>query len=152
MFMQPKDQALKPRWWETKDIETTFFKCTKWQLEETLDPFNCPYHYYCNSTYPGNYPYFVDILVLVFITASFLSTLVVTVIEISGGRRQTRLSQSRRYLLPSGPISLPVMLLIMAKGYRINTIFPVMFTGPAILQLVRISALAFESKCESDIR
>lgn len=63
-----------------------------------------------------------------------------------GGRKPTRLSrlsQSRRYFLPSGPVSLPVILVIMAKGYRINTVFPMSYNGPAILQLVRMSALAF---------
>ncbi|GAB2271891.1 hypothetical protein Dimus_006720 [Dionaea muscipula] len=126
-----------------------FFKCTRWQLEETLNPSDCPYHYYCHSTYPGNYPYLVDILVLAFVAASFLSTMVLSLIEIISSVKSINLQQlkrTRRYVLPSGPTSLPIMLLILAKGYRINTLFPITCTGPAILQLICISALAFESE------
>ncbi|GAB2231169.1 hypothetical protein Droror1_Dr00027457 [Drosera rotundifolia] len=140
-----------PMHWQ-RDIETTFFKCTRWQLEETLDPGICPYHYYCYSTYHGDYPSFIDILVFAFVAASFFSTVVLSLMEILPGRRQSELECRRRYLLPSGPISLPVMLLILAKGRRINTLFPIISTGPAILQLIRVSALAFESETDSDIR
>ncbi|RYR32183.1 hypothetical protein Ahy_A10g046783 [Arachis hypogaea] len=55
----------------------TFFKCISWQVEETLDLLNCPYHYVCETTYPANYPPYVDILVLLFATASYLVTLVI---------------------------------------------------------------------------
>lgn len=140
-----------PMHWQ-RDIETTFFKCTRWQLEETLDPGICPYHYHCYSTYPGDYPSFIDILVFAFVAASFFSTVVLSLMEMLPGRRQSELERRRRYLLPSGPISLPVMLLILAKGHRINTLFPIISTGPAILQLIRASALAFESETDSDIR
>ncbi|KAH7855041.1 hypothetical protein Vadar_020586 [Vaccinium darrowii] len=39
--------------WVPEDIRETFFKCTRWQLEETMDPINCPYHYFCDSTNPA---------------------------------------------------------------------------------------------------
>ncbi|XP_050385839.1 uncharacterized protein LOC126802276 [Argentina anserina] len=60
--------------------------------------------------------------------------------------------QSKRYLLPSGPIALPLIILALAKGHRINTSFPLSTTGPAILQLVLISALTFTNGGDSDIQ
>ncbi|KMT20181.1 hypothetical protein BVRB_1g001900 [Beta vulgaris subsp. vulgaris] len=138
------------------DIQRIFFKCTKWQLEETLDPINCPYHYYCNNNYPGDYPSWVDSLAILFITITFLATAVFMVVEIIRGRKGagplTRLNQLRRYFLPSGPIFLPIILLIMGKGHRINSAFPLSYNGPAILHLVRISALAFDTETESDVK
>ncbi|KAH7840907.1 hypothetical protein Vadar_023142 [Vaccinium darrowii] len=47
--------------WVPEDIRETFFKCTRWQLEETMDPINCPYHYFCDSTNPANYPPAVNV-------------------------------------------------------------------------------------------
>lgn len=149
-FLRPKNPAFLPEW-DLEDVRTTFLKCIRWQVEETLDPINCPYHYYCDSTYPGNYPPAVDVLVLVFTTTSYLTTLVLMVIDISR-RGRTSLNQSRRYLLPSGPISLPIILLMLAKGHRINTIFPLSCIGPAILQLVHISALTFNYNADEDIK
>jgi len=152
-LLHPRNPALQNKW--DGDIQRAFFKCTKWQLEETLDPINCPYHYYCSSDYAGDYPPWIDSMVMVFTMASFLATVILTVLEMMGGRkptRLTRLSQSRRYFLPSGPIFLPVILIIMAKGYRINSVFPTSHNGPAILQLVRMSALAFATETESDIK
>lgn len=138
------------------DIQRIFFKCTKWQLEETLDPINCPYHYYCNNNYPGDYPSWVDSLAILFITITFLATAVFMVVEMIRGRKGagplTRLNQLRRYFLPSGPIFLPIILLIMGKGHRINSAFPLSYNGPAILHLVRISALAFDTETESDVK
>ncbi|KAL6131188.1 hypothetical protein ACLB2K_069564 [Fragaria x ananassa] len=60
--------------------------------------------------------------------------------------------QSKRYLLPSGPIGLPLIIFALAKGHRINTTFPLSSTGPAILQLVQISALAFANGGDNDIK
>ncbi|XP_056693665.1 uncharacterized protein [Spinacia oleracea] len=137
------------------EIQGTFFKCTKWQLEETMDPINCPYHYYCNSNYSGDYPSWVDSLATVFITITFLATSVLMVVGMIRGRKAahpTRLNHLRRYFLPSGPIFLPIILVIMAKGNRINTVFPLLYNGPAILHLVRISALAFNTETESDFK
>jgi hypothetical protein len=67
-------------------------------------------------------------------------------------RGQTYLSWSKRCFLPSGPISLPVILLTLAKGHRINTICPFSSIGPAILQLVHISTLAFDHEANEDIK
>ncbi|KAI8021489.1 hypothetical protein LOK49_LG03G02038 [Camellia lanceoleosa] len=146
---------------------TIFFKCTTWQVEETLDPINCPYHYYCDSTYPGNYPPAVDILLLSLVTASYLATLISLVMEmivyVNGngaaavaGRRTNNnncVGQIiRRCLLPSGPVSLPLTLLALAKGQRINTIFPLSCIGPSILQLIQISALALDNVAEKDMK
>lgn len=133
------------------EIHATFFKCISWQVEETLDAINCPYHYVCDKTYPAkNYPPSVDILVLLFTTASYLVTLVIVIMDIimnSSGRggRVSFLGQSKRFLLPSGPISLPLIILTFAKGTQINTIFPLSCTGPAILLLVLISALSSDN-------
>ncbi|XP_044491369.1 uncharacterized protein LOC123215375 [Mangifera indica] len=147
-LLRPENAAFFPGW-DLEDVRNTFFKCIRWQVEETLDPLSCPYHYYCDSNYPGNYPPTVDVLVLIFATTSYLATLVLMVIDIS---RRGRIStgQSKRYLLPSGPVSLPIFLLMLAKGHRINTIFPLSCIGPAILQLLYISALTFNNELANE--
>lgn len=140
-----------PTWqpeWALDDIRLMFFKCVRWQYEETMDPINCPYHYFCDSLYPGNYSPAVDILVLIFTTALYFATLFIMIMDISG-KEQTN---TKRYLLPSGPVFLPLILLALAKGYRINTIFPLSLAGPAILQLVQISALGFDIGAGKDIK
>ncbi|WOL09961.1 hypothetical protein Cni_G18715 [Canna indica] len=137
-------------------IESLFFKCTRWQLEETTDLINCPYHYFCDSGYQGDYPPAVDYLVVLFAAFSFLSAAAFTLLEFS--RRpgsSTELAVNgrlkRRHLIPSGPISLPLVVLILGNGHRINTIFPLSRFGPALLQLVYVSALAFRNRAETDI-
>lgn len=141
--------ALKPEW-DLKDISLTFFKCIRWQVEETMDPINCPYHYFCDSDYPGNYSPVIDILVLIFIAISYLATLVIMVMTISG--KVQKGSLSKRWFLPSGPVSLPIILFVLAKGHQINTIFPLSSFGPAILQLVQISALSFDVEVAKDFK
>ncbi|XP_017697385.1 uncharacterized protein LOC103703521 [Phoenix dactylifera] len=137
--------------WDMENITKAFFKCTRWQLEGTTDFIHCPYHYFCDSAYPGDYPSIVDSLVLLFTVSSFLSTTAFTLMEF---RRSTSISISnlkRRYLLPSGPMALPLVLLILAKGHRINTTFPLSHMGPVLLQIVYISALAFKNQSERDL-
>ncbi|KAL3755022.1 hypothetical protein ACJRO7_002146 [Eucalyptus globulus] len=133
------------------DVRTTFFKCVRWQVEETLDPIDCPYHYYCDSTYPGDYSRAVDGLVLLFSVASYLVTLIIMILEVSG-RRKSRLCNWKRYLLPSNPLSLSATLLILAKGHRINSMFPLSCIGPPIFHLALISALAFDEGTIGDIK
>ncbi|KAK9758130.1 hypothetical protein RND81_01G209300 [Saponaria officinalis] len=138
-----------------RDIRHAFFKCRKWQLEETLDPINCPYHYYCNSHYSGDYPSWVDTLMMFFTALAFLTTLTTMVVGMIGRRDAfwvIKFRRLKRYFLPSGPIFLPIFLVILAKGYRINSVFPLTHTGPAILQLLRISALSFDTKSVSDVK
>lgn len=148
-LLLPEYPAWQPEW-NHGDIRLTFFKCLKWQVEETLNPIDCPYHYFCDSVYPGNYSSAVDNLLLFFIASTYLATLVIMVMHIAG-RRQSCV-QSKRYLLPSGPIALPLIIFALAKGHRINTTFPLSCTGPAILQLVQISALAFANGADNDIK
>ncbi|KAK7310240.1 hypothetical protein RJT34_07631 [Clitoria ternatea] len=138
--------------WDQEEIHATFFKCISWQVEETLDTINCPYHYFCEKTYPSNYSPAVDILVLLLTTASYLVTLVIVIMSMSSRREKIILGQSKRFLLPSGPISLPLIILAFAKGPQINTIFPMSCTGPAILLLVLISALSFDNATDKDIK
>lgn len=149
-LLPPELSAFQPEW-ALGDVSLTFFKCVRWQLEETMDPIDCPYHYFCDSIYPGNHPPAVDILVFFFATALYLTTLMIMVMDISR-RGHHCLSQSKRYLLPSGPVFLPVILLILANGHRINTVFPLSIIGPAILQLVHISALTFNNGANKDIK
>ncbi|CAA7056214.1 unnamed protein product [Microthlaspi erraticum] len=142
------------------DRKVTFFKCIKWQFEDTLDPINCPFHYFCDSLYAGDYPEIIDVLVFFFFTFSYLTTLIVVLKKVISRRRIRREEEqdddnddsdkAKRYLLPSGPISLPLILLILAKGQRINTLFPISMFGPAILQLVQLSVLVFESNIEKE--
>ncbi|XVF22251.1 hypothetical protein REPUB_Repub12eG0157500 [Reevesia pubescens] len=149
-ILHPKVAGFQPEW-DLEDIRNAFFKCTRWQVEETLDPINCPFHYFCDSIYPGNYPPAVDILVLLLTTASYLATLVIILIDISR-RGRPSLSKSKRFLLPSGPVSLPLILLALAKGPRINILFPLSCIAPAMLQLIQISALAFDIGDDKDPR
>lgn len=148
-LLLPEYPAWQPQW-NHGDIRLTFFKCLKWQVEETLNPIECPYHYYCDSVYPGNYSPVVDNLVFFFIVSTYLATVVIMVMHIAG--RAQSCVQSKRYLLPSGPIGLPLIIFALAKGHRINTTFPLSSTGPAILQLVQISALAFANGGDNDIK
>ncbi|KAF9688016.1 hypothetical protein SADUNF_Sadunf02G0153200 [Salix dunnii] len=149
-LLHRRNRAFQPEW-ASEDIQATFFKCARWQVEDTLDPVNCPYHYYCDSTYPGNHPPYVDVLVFLFTAAMYLATLVIMVEDISR-RGRTHLSKSKRFLHPSGPVSLPLILLALAKGYRINTVFPLSCIGPAILQLVQVSALTFDDGIDREAR
>ncbi|XP_041000719.1 uncharacterized protein LOC121246600 [Juglans microcarpa x Juglans regia] len=149
--LPPPHSAFQPEWAVSEDVRIKFFKCVRWQLEETMDPIDCPYHYFCDSNYPGNYPPAVDILVFLFTLASYLTTLVIMAMDISR-RGQPSLGQSKRYLLPSGPVSLPVILLTLAKGHRIDAVFPLSSIGPAILQLVHISALTFDQGANKDLK
>lgn len=148
-LLLPEYPAWQPEW-NHGDIRLTFFKCLKWQVEETLNPIDCPYHYFCDSVYPGNYSSVVDNLLLFFIASTYLATLVIMVMHIAG--RGQSCVQSKRYLLPSGPIALPLIIFALAKGHRINTTFPLSCTGPAILQLVQISALAFANGAHDDLK
>ena len=145
-----RDLAFRSEW-PSEDVQAIFFKCVRWQVEDTMDPINCPYHYYCDSTYPGNHPPYVDVLAFLFTTALYLVTLAIMVVDISR-RGRTYLRDSKRYLQPSGPVSLPLILLVLAKGSRINTVFPLSCFGPAILQLLQVSALTFDSRIDKDVR
>lgn len=145
---------MNSEWEMDSDRKNTFFKCTKWQFEDTLDPINCPFHYFCDSIYPGDYPQFTDVLVFFFVTVTYLTTLTVVLRKVISRRRRREDDEddnkAKRYLLPSGPISLPLIILILAKGQRINTLFPVSIFGPAILQLVQLSVLIFENNIEKE--
>ncbi|KAK7273553.1 hypothetical protein RIF29_14609 [Crotalaria pallida] len=151
LFLLPEYPTFQPGW-DQEQIHDTFFKCISWQVEETTDAINCPYHYVCDRTYPSNYPPAVDILVLLFATASYLVTLVIVIMDMSKGRGRIFVCQSKRYFLPSGPVCLPIIILAFAKGPQINTIFPLSCICPAILQLVLISALSFDNGADKDIK
>ncbi|KAA0039798.1 uncharacterized protein E5676_scaffold266G002560 [Cucumis melo var. makuwa] len=129
-----------------------FFKCTRWQLEETLDKFSCPFHYYCDTIYPGDYPAAIDLLVLIFTATTYISTLLFMLLDMSSNRGKFCFDQPKKFLLPSGPFSLPVFLFVLAKGHRINTLFPLFLMGPPILQLIYISALTFDNGADKDIK
>ncbi|CAL1414314.1 unnamed protein product [Linum trigynum] len=149
-FMNP--DVFQPERGSEGSIHLTFFKCLTWQVEQTLNPSSCLYHYFCDSKYPGNYPVYVDILVFLLATASFLVTLIVMTMEVLSGSNSNEVCRSRRYLLPSGPILLPAILLTLGKGYRIHTILPVSSIGPAILLLLQVSSLTFDTGIDRDAR
>ncbi|CAL9236487.1 unnamed protein product [Arabidopsis halleri] len=148
---------MNSEWEMDSDRKKTFFKCTKWQFEDTLDPINCPFHYFCDSIYVGDYPQITDVLVFFFVTVTYLTTLVVVLRKVIISRSRRRENgddddddKAKRYLLPSGPIFLPLIILILAKGQRINALFPISIFGPAILQLVQLSVLLFENNIEKE--
>ncbi|XP_019455263.1 PREDICTED: uncharacterized protein LOC109356391 [Lupinus angustifolius] len=148
----PKYPTLQPGL-DLENFHATFFKCISWQVEETLDEINCPYHYVCDRTYPSNYPPSVDILVLLFTIASYLVTLVILIMDMMNSRKGSIfMCKSKRYFLPSGSISLPLIILVFSKGPQINTIFPLSCIGPAILQMVLISALTSDNEGDKGIK
>ncbi|KAE9615787.1 hypothetical protein Lal_00017774 [Lupinus albus] len=151
LFLLSEYPTFKPSF-DLKHFHATFFKCISWEVEETFDAINCPYHYVCDRTYPSNYSPVIDILVLFFTTASYLVTLIIFIKDMSSRRGRIFVCQSKRYFLPSGPISLPLIILTFAKGPQINTIFPLSCVGPAILHLVLISALSFDNGADKDIK
>ncbi|CAL9154852.1 unnamed protein product [Musa hybrid cultivar] len=154
-FVLRADESFQHRQRSMKNIEKLFFTCTRWQVEETIDLINCPYHYFCDSAYRGDYSPIVDLLVLLFAVSSFFTATAFTLREFSLRRSRTEPSIGsfkRRHLLPSGPIALTLVVLIFANGQRINTIFPLSRFGPALLQLVYFSALAFRNRAETDIK
>ncbi|CAN0889173.1 hypothetical protein LINGRAHAP2_LOCUS16040 [Linum grandiflorum] len=143
--------------WGYEDVQLTFFKCTKWQVEQTLDPFSCPYHYFCDTNYPGSYPAYVDALFLLVVAAAYLVTFVVMVMELAASTSRTannnnEICRSKRYVLPSGPVFLPLILLAFAKGYRIHNVVPVSSIGPAVFLLLQVSSLTFDTGIDRDAR
>uniref|UniRef100_A0ACD5V9D6 Uncharacterized protein n=1 Tax=Avena sativa TaxID=4498 RepID=A0ACD5V9D6_AVESA len=139
------------------NITRQILKCTRWQLQETTDLITCPYHYYCDSSYPGDYSAAVGVVVAVFAAYCLLSAAIFTVLEIGGARAAAggivaRMIKRRKYLLPSGPFLLPLVLLVLAKGQRINAVFPLARLGPALLLTLQASALAFRNEADGDVR
>jgi len=141
------------------NITRQILKCTRWQLQETTDLITCPYHYYCDSSYPGDYSTTVGVVVAVFSAYCLLSTAIFTVLEIGTGAGARaaggivgRFVKRRKYLLPSGPFLLPLVLLVLAKGQRINAVFPLARLGPALLLTLQASALAFRNEADGDVR
>uniref|UniRef100_A0A0A9GCH8 Uncharacterized protein n=1 Tax=Arundo donax TaxID=35708 RepID=A0A0A9GCH8_ARUDO len=133
------------------NITRQILKCTRWQLEETTDFITCPYHYYCDSSYPGDYSESVGVVVAAFAAYCVLSTAVFTVLDI--GRSCTAAGRmKRKYLVTSGPFLLPLLLLVLAKGQRLNAVFPVAQFGPALLLTLQASALAFRNEADGDLR
>lgn len=136
------------------NITRQILKCTRWQLEETTDFITCPYHYFCDSSYPGDYSTAVGVVVAVFAAYCLLSAAAFTVAEIGGGATAAggvgRIK--RKYLVPSGPFLLPLVLLVLAKGQRINAVFALARFGPALLLTLQASALAFRNEADGDVR
>jgi hypothetical protein len=121
-------------------------------LEETTDFVTCPYHYYCDSSYPGDYHSAVGALVAAFAAYCFAAALAFTVLDfVRSGAAGVR-GIKRKYLVPSGPFLLPLVLLALAKGQRVNAVFPLAQLGPALLLLLQASALAFRNEADGDIR
>lgn len=136
--------------WGLQNTLSTLFKCTTWQVEQTMDPIDCPYHYFCESAHPDNYPPTLDTLLLLFTTFSYAVILTFLITDLYRGTRRGKTHLVPRYLIPSGQISLPIFLLALANGKRINTVFPLSCVGPAILQLIHVSALAFDNESDKD--
>ena len=139
----------------SSNITQQILKCTRWQLEETTDFITCPYHYYCDSSYPGDYSAAVGMLVAAFASYCLLSAAAFTALEIGRGNGAATTAVGRikrKYLVPSGPFLLPLVLLILAKGQRINAVFPLSQLGPALLLTLQASALAFRNESEGDVR
>ena len=139
------------------NITRQILKCTRWQLEETTDFVTCPYHYYCDSSYPGDYSAGIGVVVAVFAAYCLLSAAAFAVAEIGSGGSGRAAGGSvgrikRKYLVPSGPFLLPLVLLVLAKGQRISAVFPLARLGPALLLTLQASALAFRNEADGDVR
>ncbi|CAM0872314.1 unnamed protein product [Alopecurus aequalis] len=133
-------------------VTRQILKCTRWQLEETTDFVTCPYHYYCDSSYPGDYNSAVGALVAAFAAYCFVAALAFAVLDLARSGTAGVKGIKRKYLVPSGPFLLPLVLLTLAKGQRVNDIFPLAQLGPALLLLLQASALAFRNEADGDIR
>uniref|UniRef100_A0ACD5XIW6 Uncharacterized protein n=1 Tax=Avena sativa TaxID=4498 RepID=A0ACD5XIW6_AVESA len=133
-------------------VTRQILKCTRWQLEETTDFVTCPYHYYCDSSYPGDYHSAVGGLVAAFAAYCFVAALAFTVLDLLRSGTAGVRGIKRKYLIPSGPFLLPLVLLALSKGQRINAVFPLAQLGPALLLLLQASALAFRNEADGDIR
>ncbi|KAH9308215.1 hypothetical protein KI387_036126, partial [Taxus chinensis] len=91
-------------------------------VEETMDAINCPYHYFCNTTYPGNYSLVADWLAMLLAAAACLGLSGAVIWELRGillGREFGR--GKARFWVPSGPVLFPLALVLLAKGNRINS-------------------------------
>ncbi|EEE50713.1 hypothetical protein OsJ_30994 [Oryza sativa Japonica Group] len=118
----------------SSNITRQILKCTRWQLEETTDFITCPYHYYCDSAYPGDYSPAVGALVAAFAAYCLVSAAAFAVLDIGragGGGGRNR----RKYM-----------------GQRINAVFPLAQLGPALLLTLQASALAFRNEADGDLR
>lgn len=135
-----------------EDIVRAFFKCTKWLREETSDPLICPYSYFCNSVYPGDYPAAVDLSIFLLSAASYAFTVAATLLDLAGESPAVDWTRRLRFLLPSGPVILPALLLALVNGHRTGAAIPLSGIGPAFFQLVLLSALAFEYPPERTLR
>lgn len=133
-------------------VTRQILKCTRWQLEETTDFVTCPYHYYCDSSYPGDYHPAVGALVAAFAAYCFVAALAFAVLDLARSGAAGVRGVKRKYLVPSGPFLLPLVLLALAKGQRVNAVFPLAQLGPALLLLLQASALAFRNEADGDIR
>lgn len=133
-------------------VTRQILKCTRWQLEETTDFVTCPYHYYCDSSYPGDYHSAVGALVAAFAAYCFVAALAFAVLDLARSGAAGVRGVKRKYLVPSGPFLLPLVLLALAKGQRVNAVFPLAQLGPALLLLLQASALAFRNEADGDIR
>uniref|UniRef100_A0A0D9XIG2 Uncharacterized protein n=1 Tax=Leersia perrieri TaxID=77586 RepID=A0A0D9XIG2_9ORYZ len=137
----------------TINITRQILKCTRWQLEETTDFITCPYHYYCDSAYPGDLSPAIGALVAAFAAYCLLTTFFFTILDIvPRGAINSNGNTRRKYMVPSGPFLLPIVLLALAKGQRINAVFPVSRLGPALLLTLQASALAFRNEADGDLR
>ncbi|VAI07658.1 unnamed protein product [Triticum turgidum subsp. durum] len=101
-------------------VTRQILKCTRWQLEETTDFVTCPYHYYCDSSYPGDYHSAVGALVAAFAAYCFVAALAFAVLDLVRSGAAGVRGVKRKYLVPSGPFLLPLVLLALAKGQRVN--------------------------------
>ncbi|CAA6656425.1 unnamed protein product [Spirodela intermedia] len=135
-----------------EDIVKVFFKCTKWQREETSDPLICPYSYFCDSVYPGDYSAAVDVSIFLLSAVSYAFAVAATLLDLAGESPAVDWTQRLRVLLPSGPVVLPALLLALVNGHRTGAAIPLSSIGPAFFQLVLLSALAFENPPERTLR
>ncbi|KAE8821070.1 hypothetical protein D1007_00917 [Hordeum vulgare] len=106
-------------------VTRQILKCTRWQLEETTDFVTCPYHYYCDSSYPGDYHPAVGALVAAFAAYCFVAALAFAVLDLARSGAAGVRGVKRKYPRP---------------------------LGPALLLLLQASALAFRNEADGDIR
>ncbi|KMZ76155.1 hypothetical protein ZOSMA_106G00610 [Zostera marina] len=140
------------RQYSNSTVAAAFFKCTRWEEDQIDFRRNCRYHYSCERTFfNGDYPPAVDVLVCFLAIVCYILCLFFTVLHVGKSPRCDYLRRPRRCLLVSGPILLPLLILVLSNGHRINTAFPLAHMGPVLLQLVHLSVLAFATKPERTI-
>ncbi|WOL20487.1 hypothetical protein Cni_G29292 [Canna indica] len=126
-----------------------------WQLKETTNLINCPYHYFCDNGYQGDYPPAVDYLVVLFATFSFLSTAAPSLSLATGWEAQrTELAINGRNRAKTdivyGVLEAFTVLGMLHASLHLDTIILPYYTGLEALRWLTFSGVCTSCVCRMD--